>query len=79
MEKNDGQRRRDAADGYAPFEVRPALRRDPEPSIRTAVLAYAALIVVGLIIGAVVYFVRMPMLNTIFQTLPTIFPIAPPV
>ena len=50
MEQNDGQRRRDAADGYAPFEVRPALRRDPEPepSVSNAVWALAGLGVIAL-------------------------------
>jgi len=46
---------------------------------KNAVLSVLALVIVGCIFGACVYFVRMPMLNTIFQTLPTIFPIAPPV
>lgn len=46
---------------------------------KNAALSVLALVVVGCIFGACVYFVRLPMLNTIFQTLPIVgFPGQPP-
>lgn len=38
------------------YSVRPAYHPDPEPSAKTAVLAYAALVLVGVLGGLVVYF-----------------------
>lgn len=52
MERNDGQRRRDGKDGYAPFEVRPALRRDPEPAYPwRVVVAFCLLVLAGCVLG----------------------------
>jgi hypothetical protein len=62
MERNEGQRRRDSQDGYAPFVVRPALRRDPgtdEPH-----LAWWALAGLVVIVGTVaVVHVLMPVIR----------------
>ena len=57
MERNDGQRRRDAADGYAPFEVRPAYRHDPAPQVDRVdvIVSVLALIVIGCVMGAVIW------------------------
>ena len=57
MEPNDGQRRIDAKDGYAPFEVRPAFRRDPgsQGSVTDAIVSVLALTVIGIVMGAVIW------------------------
>ena len=57
MEQNDGQRRRDSQDGYAPFLVRPALHRDPNPqaSLTNAVVALIGLAIIGIVFGLCVW------------------------
>lgn len=51
MNRNDGQRRIDAKDQYAPYVVRPAIRVDPnlEPSLEKAMRAIGGLIALAII------------------------------
>jgi hypothetical protein len=55
MDKNEGQRRVDSRDGYAPFVVRSAFRRDPEPTYPWRVVAaIMVLVVIGCCLGIAV-------------------------
>ena len=81
MERNDGQRRRDAADGYAPFEVRPALRLDPAPRVNhtDVLVSVLALAILAATFYVAIRFAPPALLNTIFQSIPiVIFPGVPP-
>ena len=72
MNPGDGQRRVDAKDGYAPFEVRSAFRRDPnpEPHLGWWCLGAAAVILAAFV---AVHFV-LPTVNTIVPDVMT-FPL----
>ena len=52
MKKGDGQRRIYDRDTYAPYIVRPGLRRDPEPTYPwRAVIAFLVLVLAGCVLG----------------------------
>ena len=55
MEPDDGQRRVDSRDGWAPFVVRPAYRKDPEPTYPWRVVAaIMVLVAIGCCLGIAV-------------------------
>jgi hypothetical protein len=76
MRENDGQRRRDAQDGYAPFEVRPTLRPDParKTSRLDVLISLLALVIIGLVFGACVAWWK-PVVPVVIVTPPVCQPL----